>query len=118
MNQINFGYAAILLFSVLIASCSQILLKKSATKTYENRFKEYLNPLVITAYGIFFLSTLLTTFAYQKTDLSVGTILEASGYIYIVFLGRAFLKEKLTRNKIIGNTLIIAGIFLFVFWGK
>ena len=44
----------ILLFSVFISSVSQILLKKAADRTYESSLKEYLNPLVIGAYGMFF----------------------------------------------------------------
>ena len=51
----NIKYAFILLFifSVFISSCSQILLKKGANKTYKNIIQEYLNPLVIGAYTIF-----------------------------------------------------------------
>ena len=58
----NIKYAFILLFifSVFISSCSQILLKKGANKTYKNIIEEYLNPLVMGAYSIFLLSSFLT----------------------------------------------------------
>lgn len=47
-------YIGIWMFSVLISSFSQVLLKIAANKKYDSRIKEYLNPIVITAYGIFF----------------------------------------------------------------
>ena len=53
----------VLLFSVFISSVSQILLKKAANRTYETPLKEYLNPLVVGAYGLFFCSVILTMLA-------------------------------------------------------
>lgn len=40
----------ILILSVVVASFSQILLKKSAQKTYRSIIYEYLNPYVICGY--------------------------------------------------------------------
>ena len=45
---------------MVVASLSQILLKKSAAKTYSSVIREYLNPYVIAGYGMMVLSTLLT----------------------------------------------------------
>ena len=42
----------LLLLSVFISSVSQIILKKAADKTYESTLKEYMNPMVIGAYGL------------------------------------------------------------------
>ena len=53
-------FSCVFLVSVFISSVSQILLKKSADKTYDSKIKEYLNPLVIAAYGMFFCSMLIT----------------------------------------------------------
>ena len=53
-------FSCVFLVSVLISSASQILLKKSADKDYDSPLKEYLNPLVITAYAMFFCSMLIT----------------------------------------------------------
>ena len=54
------GAVCLLLFSVFISSVSQILLKKAANKTYKDHIREYINPLVIFAYGMFFGSVILT----------------------------------------------------------
>lgn len=110
---IKWEYAIIFLISVFISSVSQVVLKKSAKQQHENRIKEYLNPRVIGAYGMFFLATLLTTLAYRGVPLSMGVILESTGYVYVAILGWVILKEKMNRYKVVGNVLIIAGILLF-----
>ena len=53
-------YSLLLVFSTLISSISQVLLKKSADRTYKNRIREYLNPLVVSAYLIFVISAVMT----------------------------------------------------------
>lgn len=108
-------YIGLYLFSVLVASLSQIILKKSAMIHYDTHLKEYLNPYVITAYGFLFSSSLLTTFAYRGVPLTLGPVLESTAYIYIGVLGVLILNEKLSKRKIIGNALIVVGILIFAF---
>ena len=103
-------YIIIFLFSVFISSISQILLKKSANIHYENRIREYLNIRVIIAYGIFFTSSLITIVAYKGVPLSLGPILESTGYIWVAILGRICLKEKIEKRKLSGLLLIILGV--------
>ena len=110
-------FSGVFLCSVLISSISQILLKKSADKTYDSRLKEYLNPLVIIAYGMFFCSMMITMYCYRYVDVSAGPILESAGYIFVGVLGYIFLKEKFTAKKIIGMLLIMLGIVIFSFGG-
>ena len=102
----------IYVFSVFISSVSQIILKKSADKKYDSKIKEYLNPLVIIAYGIFFLATLVTIYAYKGIPLSLGPILETTGYLWVSLLGYFILKEKISRRKILGLVVVIVGIFV------
>lgn len=109
----NIVYILFFLLSVFVASVSQIMLKKSANKTYDNPLREYLNAPVIIAYGLFFLSSLLTVLAYKYVPLSLGPILEATGYGWVALLGYIFLKEKISIKKIIGILLILLGIFIF-----
>lgn len=108
------GYQSFFLLSVFISSISQILLKKSAGQSYKDRFHEYFNVYVIFAYGIFFVSSLMTVLAYRGVPLSVGPILEASGYVWVAVLSRIFLKEQVNKKKIAGLLLIILGICLSV----
>lgn len=103
----------VLLFSVFISSVSQILLKKAANRTYETPLKEYLNPLVVGAYGLFFCSVILTMLALKHVPLSMSPILESTGYIFVSVMGYIFLKEKFTRRKLCGFALILAGVIIF-----
>lgn len=106
-------YSAIMVSSSLIASVSQIMLKKSAQKQYASKLSEYLNPLVIIAYVLFFATTLISMYALKVVPLSMSPILEASGYIFVAVLSYIFLKEKMTKKQLIGMALIITGIVVY-----
>lgn len=112
----NWLYYLILLFSVFLASCSQILLKKSAQKAYNSKIKEYINFYVISAYSVFVLTTFMTTYAYRVVPLAQGPVIETTGYIHIAILSMIFLKEQMTWKKALGTALIIAGICVFALW--
>lgn len=106
-------YYIILLCSVLIASISQIILKKSANKNYGSIIKEYLNIYVICGYGLLFASTILTIFALRGLPYKSVPIMETMGYIYILILSKLILKEKITKKMLAGNAIIIIGIIVF-----
>ncbi len=106
-------YLLLLVLSVVVASFSQILLKKSAGKAYASVLKEYLNPLVITGYGMMVLSTLLTVGGYAGLEYKNGAVIEALGFVLVMFLSRVFFGEKITKKKLLGNSLILLGILVF-----
>lgn len=114
MNEMNL-YIIIYLISVFLSSISQITLKASANKKYNNTLREYLNIRVIVAYSLFFLSSLVTIYALKVVPLSMGPILEASGYIHVAVLGTFVLKERFYFQKIVGYGTILLGIVVFVF---
>ena len=100
--------------AVLVSSFSQILLKKSAKKTYPNKIREYLNPYVIIGYGMMVVTTVLTVFAYKfGLDYKNGPVIESLGYVLIMFLSLLFFNEKITWKKLLGNSLVILGIVVF-----
>ena len=103
----------ILLASVLVASISQIILKVSANREHESRIKEYLNPLVITAYVMLLGSTVLTMLALRHLPLSHQPLYESASYIFVSVMGFFLLKERFTKKKLLGLALILAGIFIF-----
>ena len=88
-------------------------LTEKANRTYESPLKEYLNPLVIGAYGMFFCSVILTMLALKYVPLSMSPILESTGYIFVSVMGYFFLKEKFTKRKLAGFALILAGVIIF-----
>ena len=106
-------YACILLVGVFLSSVSQVMLKKAAQKKYDSWIREYLNLPVIMAYALFFCCTLLSVIAYRGIPLSLGPILETTGYFYITFFGIRIFHERLSRKKIIALALIILGIIIY-----
>lgn len=117
MNKTEILYAAILLVGVFISAVSQVMLKKAALKKYDSKIKEYLNPLVIIAYILFFGTTLLSIVAYKGIPLSLGPILEATSYIYVTAFGVLIFKEKMNSRKWIALGLIVAGIAVYALFG-
>lgn len=105
-------FSCIIVIGAFISSISQIMLKKSAMKHYPSKIREYLNPLVITAYIIFFACTLISMYGLKVVPLSVSPTLEATGYIFVAVMSFIFLKEKLTKRQIAGMILIAAGIVI------
>ena len=103
----------ILILSVVIASFSQILLKKSAEKTYSSFIREYLNPYVIFGYGMMFISMFLTIIAYAGMEFTNVQIVEATGYIMVLVLSRFFFGEEINKRKILGILFIFAGIAVY-----
>lgn len=103
----------ILVLSIFVASVSQVLLKKSSLKKYDSIIKEYLNPYVITGYILLLLSTILTVVALRGMDYKNVPITESLGYIIVMVLSYLFLSEKITKNKIIGNIIILVGVLIY-----
>lgn len=106
-------YAGIYLLGVFIAAVSQVMLKKAAQKEYDSTFKEYANPLVISAYALFVLTTLMTIYAYKVVPLSLGPILEATSYLYVTVFGVTIFHERIGLKKALALALIIAGIVVY-----
>lgn len=103
----------LLLVSIFISACSQILLKVAANRTYKSPKEEYLNIRVIVAYIIFLCSTLLTMLSLRFLPLSRVPIIESLGYIFVTVLSRLILGEKINNTKIFGLFLILGGIIVF-----
>lgn len=106
-------FIALMVFAVFISSVSQIILKKSANKTYKNIFYEYFNAPVIISYTVFVLATLINVVCLRWVPLSYAPIIESTGYIFILMLGKIFLKEKISKQKLFGVGIIILGIIIF-----
>ncbi len=107
------GYYALGILSVVIASCSQILLKKGAMKQYDSFIREYLNLYVISGYLFMFGSVFLTMIVYRGMNFMNVPVLEAIGYVLVPVLSYLFFKEKLTKKKVAGIACILAGIFVY-----
>ena len=108
----NFFFFA-MIFVELLASISQVLLKKSAQKEYPSRIREYLNVLVIGGYVLLVIGMIIGTFCYKHLGYMGTVVLEPIAYILVMILARIVFKEKITRTKIIGMIIIVTGIVVF-----
>ena len=106
-------YSLISIAGVFVSSISQIMLKKSAEKKYDSKLKEYLNPLVIIAYGLFFSCTLVSLYTLKVVPLSMSPVLEASGYIFVAVLSFFCCGERLTKKQIAGMVVILTGLAVY-----
>ena len=86
--------AGALLLGTLVSSVAQVFLKKASQKKYDSIIHEYMNPVVVLSYMVFFGATLLGVYAYKGIPLSMGPVLEASGYIYIMLFGVKIFHEN------------------------
>ena len=108
-------YVMIFAIGVFLSAVSQVLLKKAALKKYENKFREYINVYVTLGYGILFLTTFFSIFAYKKLPLSMGPIIQTTSYIYVAIFGKLFFGETIGRRKVMAFVVIFAGILIFAF---
>ena len=103
----------IAVISVTIASLSQVLLKKSSMKKYPSFIREYLNPYVIIGYMMLLGSMMITIYVFKQLPFMSIPIIESLGYVLVLIFGLLFFGEKITKRKLIGMKVIIAGIIIY-----
>lgn len=104
------------LFSVMVASFAQVLLKKSAERYEDTSFiQKFLNAGVLIAYIMLFLSLFLNTFVLKTLQLKYLPCLTATSFLWVLLFSRIFLKEHPTKNKLLGIAIIIVGVIVAQF---
>ena len=98
--------------AVIIASASQVLLKKKADKAPKSFLKKFLNGPVILSYALLFLSMMLNSLALRQMEMSILPCITATSFLWIMVLSAIFLGEKPTRRKVIGVLLILVGVWV------
>lgn len=106
-------YMWLMFAGTLFTAISQILLKQSADKTYRHPIFEYLNWRVILSYGIFAVVLLLNTYAYTRVDMKYGAVIDTFSYVFVMILSFFILKEKMTKRRLLGNLIIMTGVFIY-----
>ncbi len=104
----------LVVFGVFLASVSQILLKSSASDQHPSFINEYLNGRVIGGYSLLLISLLLDLFAMRFGVLAkeVSSI-ESLSYLFVPLLSWLFLRERISKKKLIAIGLIMAGVIVF-----
>ena len=92
----NRMFMLLMLAGTFFTAISQVLLKQSANKKYINPLLEYLNWR-----------------CYTKVDMRFGPVIDTAAYVFVLIFSRVILNEKITKGKLVGNLLIIAGILIY-----
>ncbi|MCI7302396.1 MAG: EamA family transporter [Clostridiales Family XIII bacterium] len=109
----NLIYEGIFLIGVIISSFSQIVLKKAALSSHDSLIREYLNLPVIFSYLVFVIATFCSMYAYKGIPLSMGPVLESTQYFFIAILSYVFLKEQISKQKVIGISVVVIGVLIY-----
>ncbi len=107
------SYLLLLFAGTFFSAFSQLLLKQSVKQTYRHPIFEYLNWRVMTAYAIFAGVLFLNTYAFTRVDMKYGAVIDTFTYVFVMLLSWLVLKERFTKGKVIGNLIIMTGIFVY-----
>lgn len=110
----DFTVYALMAVSALITAFSQVVLKKSANKKYKSIIFEYLNPYVLFSYACYVGVLVLNVFIYTKADYRFGIVINSMSTVLVMVLSHIFLKEVITKKRVIGNGIIVCGILIFM----
>lgn len=106
-------YMLLMVVCTVFSAISQILLKQSANRQHVSVLKEYMNWRVILAYLIFGMVLLMNTYAYTQVQMKYGPVLDTFTYAFVLIFSCLILKEKITKGKLIGNLIIVAGVLIY-----
>ena len=107
-------YYIIVIASVFLAACAQMLLKQGARQQYAQWWRQYANGWVIGGYAIMFGTMVMNIFAMSKgVQIKEISIIESMSYLFVPTLSFVIFKEKLTWQKILAIAIIIIGVIVF-----
>lgn len=97
------------ILSIVIASYSQVLLKKGAMNT-KNIF---INKYTIIGYFLMIISTLFSLIGYNGVSMNLSQVLQILGFFFISLFSHFILHEEIEKNTKIGLLIIIIGIVVY-----
>lgn len=104
----NIWYILAFVLSIVIASFSQIVLKKGAKQK-----NIYINKYTIVGYSLMVISTFCTLIGYKGVDLTLSGILQGLSFVFVPIFSYFMLKEKINKRTVIGIIVIILGIVIY-----
>ena len=107
-------YYILVISSVFLAACAQMLLKQGARQQYTHWWRQYTNSWVICGYAIMFGTMVMNIFAMSKgVQIKELSIIESMSYLFVPALSFIIFNEKLTWRKILAIAIIIIGVIVF-----
>lgn len=119
MTVSEFGF---LLISILTTVVGQFLLKAGALKLGQvnssnvasHAWRIFITPELLAGLACYGLGSLVYILLLTRVDLSVAAPAVALVYVFSVLLGYFVFKESISLTRLVGLTLIIAGVILIV----
>lgn len=100
--------------SIITAAGAQMLLKQGTRKNYPSLGQQYLNPWVISGYGIMGASLLLNIFCLgHGVQVKEVSIIESLSYLFVPVLSWFIFKERITWRKAGAIAVIMVGVMVF-----
>ncbi|MBE6319898.1 MAG: multidrug ABC transporter [Bacteroidales bacterium] len=104
----------IVISSVFLAACAQMLLKQGARQQYDTWWRQYVNGWVIGGYAIMLGTMLMNIFAMSRgVEVKEVSIIESMSYLFVPILSCVIFKERLTWRRVSAVGVIIIGIIVF-----
>lgn len=91
----------------------KLKLKKSSTENKEKSRLGIFDLKVIIAYIILVITMIMNIVSYKYVPYKIGPIINTLTYIFVIFFGKIFFNELITKNKLIGSAIIIIGIIIY-----
>ncbi len=104
------------LFSIsgFIAALSQLILKIAALNPNgKNGILQYFDWRIILSYSMLFGTVFLNMIALRYIPYKFAPVLSSLSYVFVLFLGRLVLREKIRGKKLLGALLIFIGMIVF-----
>jgi len=108
-------YLLLTLAIVIFTSIAHVILKKGALCAANSKTRLYTHPYSIIAYVVFAIVAFASIYAMKGIDLKEFFALNSLTYMVIPVLSFVFLRESITRNKLVGIILITIGVIIFNF---
>lgn len=109
------------LLAIVLVICSSFLgafgsyfFKLGSKNLKTNLIQLLQNYPLLAGFGLFGISSFIYLFALRISKLTILYPLSSLSYVWALFIGYYFLKEKITVLKIIGILLILSGASLVV----
>ena len=107
-------YRFLVVISVFVAACAQMLLKQGAKEKYSSFWRQYLNPWVIGGYGIMGVALFLNVFCMSRgVQVKEVSIIESLSYIFVPLLSWMLFKEVIGWKKVVSIAIIVTGVVVF-----
>lgn len=95
----------------IVGSFGAVFLKLGAVRTAGGGLLTFLNSHLILGVSLYLGSSVFYGLGIRQGQLSVLYPMVALGYVWTLFWARLFFQERFTRQKLLGLSLVLLGVF-------